>query len=73
LCLQNLGAQSVSPLFVELRSEPAHSEPALYASPSGIEVLLAGDRVLRVSPGFDGPTLASVVRVLEGLDGCGGV
>lgn len=68
---QHCAAQPVSPLFVELRSEALLSDAAPFASPSGVEVLLAGDRVLRVSVGFDGPTLASVVRILEALEGPG--
>jgi len=32
----------------------------------GVEVVLASGRCLRVQPGFDGPTLAAVVQVLEG-------
>ena len=37
------------------------------APSADIEITLVGDRVVRVRPGFDGATLAAVVRVLEGL------
>ena len=36
------------------------------AAPAGIEVALGAERRIRVWPGFDGETLARVVRVLEG-------
>ena len=32
----------------------------------GVDIVLAGGRRLRVQPGFDGPTLAAVIQVLEG-------
>jgi hypothetical protein len=52
-------------LFAEVKA----AEGAPLAWSSGIEVVLAGERVVRVARGFDGATLAAVVRVLEGL-GC---
>ena len=51
-------------LFVEMR--PARVEAVV---PSAIEMVLSGERVVRVHPGFDAATLAGVVRLLEGL-GC---
>ncbi|NLF56586.1 MAG: IS66 family insertion sequence element accessory protein TnpB [Candidatus Hydrogenedens sp.] len=50
-------------LFAELRPVPAPCA----ADGAPIEISLAGGRMLRVAAGFDGETLARVVRVLEGL------
>lgn len=52
------------PLFAEVRVSQAPP-----ASP-GVEVLLAGGRVIRVTPGFDAPTLCRVVSALEGNGSC---
>lgn len=51
------------PLFTEVRVEAGF----VGAPSGGVEVVVAGDRRVRVTPGFDAPTLAAVVRVLEGL------
>jgi hypothetical protein len=40
-----------------------------WADEGRVEVVLAGNRRIRVEPGFDADTLGQVVRVLEGL-GC---
>ncbi len=58
---------AVTPVFAELR--PA--SVALMES-SAIEVALAGDRLVRVHPGFDAGTLSAVIRVLEGTARAGG-
>ena len=57
------GTAPVRPLFAELEVEPLVSG----AWGGGVEVVLAGERRLRVARGFDASTLAEVVRVLEGL------
>ena len=49
---------SARPKFIETAAEP-----------SPIEIVLGGDRVLRVRPGFDRQTLVDVLAVLEGR-GC---
>lgn len=36
-------------------------------TPTAIDLLLNGQRLLRVRPGFDGPTLLQLVRLLEEL------
>ena len=52
-----------SPAFAELRvGSRAHFPEA-----RAVEVLLAGERRLRVSPGFDGETLRRLVSLLESL------
>ena len=56
------GAEGSS-LFAELRV-PAL---AMRSSSSGIEVVLAGERCLRLAAGFDEETLRRVVVALEGL------
>lgn len=55
------GAQS---LFAEVRVSGA------IPASSGVEVCLAGGRVVRVTAGFDAPTLCRVVAALEGSDAC---
>lgn len=45
--------------FVEVKAVAVPSVPVT------LEVVLRGDRVVRVHPGFDAETLAGVVRVLE--------
>jgi len=45
----------------------AASEPNAVARADGtIEIVLANARVVRVAPGFDGPTLGRVLALLEG-------
>jgi len=56
------GNRPERPLFAEV-----FARRRLTPAPSGIEVLLGGERVVRVSRGFDAGTLGSVVRVLEAL------
>ena len=58
------GMKNVPALFTELRPVPY-----VAAVPPPIEIVLPGDRVVRVCAGFDESTLARVVRMLEGL-GC---
>ena len=60
-------AHAVTPVFAELRPAPVSFIPA-----SPLEVVLSGERLVRVHPGFDAATLSSVVRVLEGLESSGG-
>lgn len=59
-------AQAVTPVFAEVRSAPVSFVPT-----SPLEVVLPGERLVRVHPGFDAETLSSVVRVLEGLERSG--
>lgn len=54
------------PLFAEVRVSQTQTPAAL----SGVEVCLAGGRVVRLAPGFDAPTLCRVVSALEGEDTC---
>ena len=56
-------SDSSRPLFAEVRVEAG----CVGALAGGVEVVLAGERRVRVPRGFDAPTLAAVVRVLEGL------
>jgi len=56
-------AQAVTPVFAEVR--PAQVS---FIPPSPLEVVLPGERLVRVHPGFDAATLSSVVRLLEGLE-----
>jgi transposase-like protein len=52
--------------FVEvLRSAPASGRQAEVAMNVALEVLLPGGLVVRVSEGFDGPTLRQVVEALS--------
>ena len=55
---------AAQPLFAEVRVSQA--PPAS----SGVEVCIAGGRVIRVAPGFDAPTLCRVVSALEGNGSC---
>jgi transposase len=55
----------VPPVFAELRVTPTPASAA--AETSGVEVVLPGQRRLRVVPGFDEDTLRRAVRVLESL------
>jgi hypothetical protein len=58
--------EAALPAFVPVEVLP---EPrALFPSDSaacGLELLLAGGRLLRIGPGFDGPTLRRLLAVLE--------
>ena len=76
--LRDRAAQpSPGPFFAELRvasSMSRGSDASGNAVPlvsaglaSGVEVVLAGERRLRIARGFDGATLSEVVRVLEEL------
>ena len=56
------GPVGVASLFAEVAVAQPASAPEL-----PLEVVLAGERVIRVPRGFDAGTLAEVVRVLEGL------
>ena len=59
------GSCSVMPVFAEVR---VHAPLRIGSgSGSGIEVALAGGRVVRVERGFDAATLAEVVAVLEAV------
>ena len=60
-------AGAVRPVFAEVRPSPVW-----VMGSSAIEVALAGERVVRVHPGFDAGTLSAVVRVLEGTACTGG-
>jgi|ERR1700678_1862599 transposase len=51
------------PAFVPLRVTPAPTGPAL-------EVVVGTNRVVRVSPGFDAPTLRNLLAVLEEAPPC---
>jgi hypothetical protein len=62
--LQRRDAAAVSFVPVEIAAAEA-SEPA-----TGIEILLAGKRRIRVEPGFDVLTLQRVVAVLEETRSC---
>ena len=48
-----------------VRSRPAFVPVRVSASSPFLELVLAAGRVLRVPPGFDGPTLREVVAALE--------
>jgi hypothetical protein len=62
--LKRRNALAVLPaLFAEVRPVLRHGA----VSAPSIEIALAGERMVRVPVGFDGTTLARVVRVLEGL------
>ena len=50
---------------VKVKGTPRPAGPG--AVPAALEVILAGGRRLRVTPGFDGVTLGRLVRVLEDL------
>ena len=56
------------PVFARVVVVPTAAEPDSRASEAGvgIEIVLAGARRVRVGAGFDAPTLARVVAVLEG-------
>ena len=56
-------AAGVPALFAEIRAVPHGGA----WSPPPVEIGLTAGRVVRVHAGFDGDTLARVVRVLEGL------
>lgn len=62
---EGLGDGRGMPAFAEVRMR----EWVPPAAASAIEVVLGGERRLRIAPGFDEETLGRVVRVLEGL-GC---
>ena len=57
--------------FLPLRIEAGHGAPAARVAGRGaeagaaIEVVLGGQRVLRIPPGFDRQTLGEVLAVLE--------
>jgi transposase-like protein len=57
--------------FLPLRIEAGHRAPSKMVAGRGvkagpaIEVVLGGQRVLRIAPGFDRQTLAEVLAVLE--------
>lgn len=55
---------AAQPLFAEVRVS------GVGLAGSGVEVCLAGGRVVRVAPGFDAATLCRVVSALEGRDAC---
>jgi hypothetical protein len=59
---------SPTPAFVPVRvvAEAGDGVVDPKAAGGGIDVLLAGGRRVRVTPGFDAATLARVVAVLEG-------
>jgi hypothetical protein len=50
------------PAFVPVRVVP----DGLAACAGTLEVVLAGDRIVRVTPGFDAGTLRQLLAVLEG-------
>jgi hypothetical protein len=54
---------SGSPVFVELSGLPLSED----ARASGVELVLPGERRLRLEPGFDEDTLRRAVSVLESL------
>src|SRR4051794_29489111 len=60
--LADRDAEAIAFVPVEVLPEP--SPPANTAGP-GLELLLPGGRVLRIGPGFDGPTLRRLLAVLE--------
>lgn len=45
--------------------QPLAVHPSAQATPPPLEVILRGERIVRVQPGFDALTLARVVEVLE--------
>jgi transposase-like protein len=47
---------------VHVLAEPT---PTAEASGTGLELLLGASRVLRIAPGFDGPTLKRLLALLE--------
>jgi hypothetical protein len=51
---------------VVLAPPPQQVQPDPLPAGCVIEIVLAGSRVVRVSAGFDAPTLARVLAVLEG-------
>jgi hypothetical protein len=53
----------VVPVFAEVHSPAVAPDSGVPA----IEIAVRGNRLIRVSPGFDASTLAAVVRVLEGV------
>jgi hypothetical protein len=62
----SVGPARIAPAFVEVLPK---SPPALQETPwedlAGVEVVLRGDRRVRVEKGFDGATLRRVVAILE--------
>ncbi len=50
--------------FVPVHVVP-DEKPASTSSSHGLELLLAAGRVLRIGPGFDGPTLQRLLVLLE--------
>ena len=62
--LADRDAQAVHFVPVEVVPEPT---PGLTPDPAtaGLELLLSGGRVLRIGPGFDGPTLRRLLALLE--------
>ena len=53
--------------FVAAKLDGVSGPATKEAAPAALEVILAGGRRLRVTPGFDGVTLGRLVRVLEDL------
>jgi hypothetical protein len=64
-----VGAGAPAPAaFVRVRLAPPLKTPAAAAAAvagGGVEIVLAGSRLVRVGAGFDAPTLARVLAVLE--------
>jgi transposase-like protein len=52
-----------SALFAEVADEPLREDGAA----SGVELVLSGERRLRLAPGFDADTLRRAVSLLESL------
>jgi transposase-like protein len=59
------GRESSVAFFEVMRPVPAPMRPADVARRVALEVLLPGGLVVRVSEGFDGPTLRQVVETLS--------
>jgi transposase len=50
---------------VQVVAEAKQTEPSSQLAGSGLELILGAGRVLRVGPGFDGPTLRRLLALLE--------
>jgi hypothetical protein len=62
-------ADAVPFVPVQVVADPCPAEP-LPAAAVGLELLLAGGRVLRIGPDFDGPTLQRLLAVLAETPPC---
>jgi hypothetical protein len=61
------GEKQNRPVFVPVELTESHSESKSGESPPAFEVLLKGERVIRVPSGFDGDDFQRLVSILEAI------